>query len=151
MVGLARWPRGCVGDRESGQDEVLCDVTEGFFHRLVSNLDHSPKDSSSNPGGKGKQVGLFLGLGLGAQPRVNATSLLCIGGPVIPPSSSHFIVHRRSSNRCPRSIEIMLDQRPEEGGWTLSQQGRCCGSGYDVVKWVRKSFGHNALGLFSKM
>ena len=45
---------------ESSHVEGLRHVTEGFFHTLVSNLDCTPEYASSNPGGKGKEVRLFL-------------------------------------------------------------------------------------------
>jgi len=119
-------------------------VTEGFFHTLVANLDCTPEDASSNPGGKGKEVRLFFNSGLFTEPRVDST-LAGVCGPIAPTSSSPGIIHRRSSsNRCPRSVEITFNQRAE-GGWTLSH-GCCCGRGYDVLKWVRKDCGHIAFG-----
>jgi hypothetical protein len=110
-------PVASSGVVKSGHGEGLCHVTEGFFHTLVSNLDCTPEDASANPGGKGKELRLFLNSGLFAKPRVDST-LAGVGGPIALTSSSPGIIHRCSSNRCPRSVEITFNQRAE-GGCTL--------------------------------
>jgi hypothetical protein len=94
-------------------------VTDGFFHSLVSNLDCMPEDPSSNPCGKGKEIGLFGLFRLVSEPGIN----LALRSPVLPGGGTGLVVHCRSPNRCPRSVEIALDHR-SEGGWTLCQR-RC--------------------------
>jgi hypothetical protein len=121
-------------------------MTEGFFHSLVANLDCMPEDPRSNPCGKGKEVSLFFLARLVAQPGVDV-ALACIGRPVVPGGGTGLVVHCRSANRCPRSVEITLDHR-SEGGWTLCQR-RFCGKGYEESKMVRKVWGHMADGKFS--
>ena len=118
-------------------------MTHGLFHRLGSNLDCMPEDPSTNPGGKCEEIGLLEGSGQISEVRVD-TGLCSVVGPVGPGGKSSGIVHCRSANRCPRSVEITLHQGPE-GGWTLFQ-GRFCGRGYMESKRVRNVWGHISVG-----
>jgi hypothetical protein len=63
------------------QKEGLGHVTEGFFHSLVSNLDHMPKDPRYNLCGKGKEVALFRWPGLLKHPGIDL-ALSCVIGPI---------------------------------------------------------------------
>jgi hypothetical protein len=137
---------GSAGVFVPSQNEGLRYVTEGFFHRLGSNLDCFLEDASAKPAGKGKQVGLFERSGHEAQPGIDL-AFSRIGSPVGPGGGASSVVHCRSPNGCPRSIEITCDQSPK-GGWTLVQCS-FCGRGYDKSKRVRKVCRHMAGGDFS--
>ncbi len=126
----------------------LCHMAEGFFQRLEANfLDCIPEDASLNLGNKGNEVSLFEGLGQILHIRVDP-AFLRVTCPIVPRSTASLVVHCCSPNRCPHSVEIMLDQRLE-GGRTLCQ-GSFCGKGYSKLNWVRNVCGHIPLGNSSR-
>jgi hypothetical protein len=89
-------------------------MTQGFFHRLVSNLPTLAIESSSNPGGKGKEEVLPVGLSHFPEIGIGAGSE-CISPQIFPVFCPILVVHRRNSNCCPRSVEITLEHRSELG------------------------------------
>jgi hypothetical protein len=75
----------------------------------MSNLDRVPKDFSSKPCGKGKEVGL-LGRSWKVSHRGADTAFSGMVGPVSPRHGSSLIVHCRRGNCCANSVEIRLEQ-----------------------------------------
>jgi hypothetical protein len=73
-------------------------MTEGVFHRLVSNLRSLSEEPSSNLGGKGKEEVLVAWLFHAMEVRASIGSISIVL-PVFPVLGMLFIIHQHNSNR----------------------------------------------------
>jgi hypothetical protein len=89
------------------------------------------EEASSNPDSKGKEQGLLLVFGQLAHVGVDLGAG-SIAGPLVPVFLAFGVIHRRRSNRCPRSVEITLEDCPKSG-LAICQEGDW-GRGNDKLK-----------------